>query len=272
MRSGHARVCRATRRPPPAGPGVQWGGAPGGGRGRVMELAARVTPTGSSGRGCGQRGFLGNPLCRGLAGHSAQPHPCLHSWHPQPPFPRGSRSDRAPCLDLLLRGRKAGCHVPQVLPGRTVTESQSQDVLGLRPPEVVIRGWGPAARGASGGAGPGLGAGEGTGAGCHSAPPLSCAVPAPAPPCLPRVSRLASGTAPLHAPPPGTHRRVGSARRPGPSGPHTAFPLWVTQMPTRRVWRHRKGQTGRGAPGGHPAQKRHSIQVSPRLSHPDGLQ
>ena len=111
--------------------------------------------------------------------------------------------------------------------------------------------------------------GGGGGDGRRSAPPLSCT---PAPLCLPRVSRLASGTATLHAPPPGTHRRVGSARRPGPSGPHTAFPLWVTQMPTRRVWRYSKGQTGRGAPGGHPTQKRHSIQVSPRLSHPDGLQ
>ena len=229
-----------------------------------MELAARVTPMGSSGRGCGQRGFLGNPLCRGLAGHAAQPHPCLHSWHPQPPFPQGSRSDRSPCLDLLLRGRKAGGHVPQVLPGRTVTKSES-GCSGTQAPEVVIRGWAPAARGASGGSGPGLGAGVGRGAAQRR---LSCT---PAPPCLPRVSRLASGTAPLHAPPPGTHRRVGSARRPGPSGPHTAFPLWVTQMPTRRVWRHSKGQTGRGAPGGHPAQKRHSIQVSSRLSHPDGL-
>lgn len=82
------------------------------------------------------------------------------------------------------------------------------------------------------------------GDGCCSAPPLNCTPLAP--PCLPRVSRLASGTAPLHSPQPGTRRRVGSARRPGPSGPHTAFPLWVTQMPTRGVWRHRKGQTGEG--------------------------
>ena len=107
----------------------------------------------------------------GVPGESSLQRPCrtlraappLHSWHPQPPLPRGSRSDRAPCPDLLLRGRKAGGHVPQVLPGE-----QSQKVR-------VRIFWDSGPRGCDPRLGscssrnlrrcrPGLGAGEGAGA------------------------------------------------------------------------------------------------------------
>ena len=100
---------------------MQWGGARGV-QGRVMDLEARVTPTGSSGRGCGQRGFLGNPLCRGLAGHSEWPHPCILGTH-SPPCPGAAAPTVCPAWTCCCGGGR-----PAVTSLRCCRGEQSQKV------------------------------------------------------------------------------------------------------------------------------------------------
>lgn len=242
---GHARVCRATRRPQPAGPGVQWGGAQGcrGGHG-----------PGSSGDAVGQlwegvwaeRGFLESSLQRPRRTLSAAPP--LHSWHPQPPFPRGSRSNHAPCLDLLLRGGRPAVTSLQVLPGRAVTRKSVKIFwdsgprgcdprLGRCSPRSLRR------------CRPGLGAGEG--GGCRSA---TSAPPQPPQPTLPPQGQQACfWSSPSARPAAGHPQRVGSARRPGPSGLHRMPDVGNPDAHPQGVGAQ-EGQTGRGAPGGSPGE------------------
>ena len=66
---------------------LQVPGCSGGGVQEAQGWTARVTPMGTSGSGCGSRGFPGNHLCRGLAGHSVLllcPHTGTLSVHPWP--------------------------------------------------------------------------------------------------------------------------------------------------------------------------------------------